>query len=742
MSIRRSLLAAALAVALCFQAAEAEPFTFQGHVENSGTPLNGSANLRFRVYTAETVGAQIGDEVVANAYPVADGVFSIDLDFGPSLAFDGGGRFLEVEVNGQVLSPRFAILPAPLASSANALRGRAVSGSAPANGNALVWNGAQWAPQAVSGGTTYAAGTGLTLTGTTFSVNFAGSGAANTVARSDHNHYGHVFSGSAAQQALNISQGNSANGSTALFAVAQSASGVTVGVAGVSNSSSGGARGVLGHATADSGEVFGVQGQTDSSTAGARGVFGIASAPSGDVHGVHGRTNSPQGRGVFGLAAANTGFAPGVIGETLSASDTARGVYGLATAASGETKGVIGRSNSNAGIGVLGEVPTTTGNTIGVQGTSASSQGIGVRGIATSATGNTVGVRGDGRIGMVANGTETGLDAVATDSSGQAVGVQAATGSPEGAGVFAMNSAATGDAFGVYAQSNSTGGRAAVGDALSSSGSNIGVLGRTASGGGTGMRAENTAVSGSGNALQVVGNAPSGDSLVVDANGGTTSWAILARSAGANGRALNALLTNNAATSSAVAVYAQVGSANARAGQFINLGGGTAASFTGNVDVSGTLSKGGGSFKIDHPLDPENKFLFHSFVESPDMMNIYNGNIVTGKDGFAMVELPDWFDTLNREFRYQLTVIGSFAQAIIAEEIEGNRFVIQTSAPSVKVSWQVTGVRQDPWAEANRIEVEVDKNAAERGKYLHPEAWGQPLDKRLGIEADDVSGEK
>ncbi|HMB90044.1 MAG TPA: hypothetical protein VKP65_04300, partial [Rhodothermales bacterium] len=51
--------------------------------------------------------------------------------------------------------------------------------------------------------------------------------------------------------------------------------------------------------------------------------------------------------------------------------------------------------------------------------------------------------------------------------------------------------------------------------------------------------------------------------------------------------------------------------------------------FNGDVWVTGTLSKGGGSFKIDHPLDPANKYLAHSFVESPDMMNVYNGNVTT-----------------------------------------------------------------------------------------------------------------
>ena len=120
-----------------------------------------------------------------------------------------------------------------------------------------------------------------------------------------------------------------------------------------------------------------------------------------------------------------------------------------------------------------------------------------------------------------------------------------------------------------------------------------------------------------------------------------------------------------------------------------------AAYFVGDVQIDGTLSKSGGSFKIDHPQDPANKYLVHSFVESPDMMNIYNGNVTTDNSGIAEVSLPSYFEALNIDFRYQLTVIGQFAQAIIKEEISGNHFTIQTDKPNVKVSWQVTGVRND-----------------------------------------------
>lgn len=157
-----------------------------------------------------------------------------------------------------------------------------------------------------------------------------------------------------------------------------------------------------------------------------------------------------------------------------------------------------------------------------------------------------------------------------------------------------------------------------------------------------------------------------------------------------------------------------------------SLGAGGTIILEGNVQVTGNLSKGGGSFQIDHPLDPANKYLYHSFVESPDMMNVYNGNVTTDKNGVAVVVLPNYFEALNRDFRYQLTVIGQFAQAIVAKEIGNNRFTIKTNHPGVKVSWQVTGIRHDAYADAHRIPVEVDKPAQEQGHYLHPELFGSP----------------
>jgi hypothetical protein len=163
------------------------------------------------------------------------------------------------------------------------------------------------------------------------------------------------------------------------------------------------------------------------------------------------------------------------------------------------------------------------------------------------------------------------------------------------------------------------------------------------------------------------------------------------------------------------------------------LGVGLAGTFGGDVEVSGMLSKGGGSFKIDHPLDPANKYLYHSFVESPDMKNIYDGVAKLDANGEVVVEMPNWFSALNRDFRYLLTPMGAPMPGLyIAGELANNRFKIAGGAPGMKVSWQVTGIRQDAFANKHRIQVEAEKTERERGSYLHPEVFNQP--EEMGVE--------
>ena len=154
--------------------------------------------------------------------------------------------------------------------------------------------------------------------------------------------------------------------------------------------------------------------------------------------------------------------------------------------------------------------------------------------------------------------------------------------------------------------------------------------------------------------------------------------------------------------------------------------------FEGNVQVTGTLTKPAGSFKIDHPLDPDNKYLYHSFVESPDMMNIYNGIVKLDKQGEASVEMPEWFEALNSDYRYQLTPIGEPGPNLhISQKINGLRFKIAGGVPGQEVSWQVTGIRQDAFARAHRIPVEETKSEQEKGKYLNPELFGKSEEGRV-----------
>ncbi|MFQ5608154.1 MAG: hypothetical protein ACE5GA_09425, partial [Candidatus Zixiibacteriota bacterium] len=157
--------------------------------------------------------------------------------------------------------------------------------------------------------------------------------------------------------------------------------------------------------------------------------------------------------------------------------------------------------------------------------------------------------------------------------------------------------------------------------------------------------------------------------------------------------------------------------------------------FFGNAHVTNTLTKGAGAFKIDHPLDPANRYLQHSFVESPDMKNVYDGNVTIDANGEAAVTLPDYFEALNRDFRYQLTAVGAPGPNLhVARKISGNSFRIAGGEPGMEVCWQVTGTRQDAYANAHRIQVEVGKPAGEKGLYMHPVEHSQSETLQLHYE--------
>lgn len=239
---------------------------------------------------------------------------------------------------------------------------------------------------------------------------------------------------------------------------------------------------------------------------------------------------------------------------------------------------------------------------------------------------------------------------------------------------------------------NSAHGRGVSGYASATEGFGTGILGRTESASGIAVHAR---------ALSLTGN----------------NCGVYALTPSTDGTAVTAMAT--AETGQTFAIYARAYSEE-----------GFAAYFIGDVAVAGTLAKSAGSFKIDHPLDPENKWLSHSFVESPDMMNIYNGIAILNSQGEATVQMPGWFEALNKDFRYQLTAIGGPGPDLyISKEVKNNEFSIAGGKPGLKVSWQVTGIRKDTYAEKHRIKVEEDKLPVEQGKYKHPALFGQPDEK-------------
>jgi hypothetical protein len=392
---------------------------------------------------------------------------------------------------------------------------------------------------------------------------------------------------------------------------------------------------------------------------------------------------------VNGYEGAATGQVFGVSGGTNSTSQGAAAVTGFEGATTGRVFGVNGGTNSTSqgAAAVTGFEGATTGQVYGVNGSTNSTTNFasGVSGFEGATTGIVFGVQGG--TNSMTNGA-AGVSGSANATTGATTGVSGSTNSSTAGanGVFGGANATTGVTFGVQGMSNSSGG---VGVQGSSPNNAIAGFNQTCNNTGCTLHAG------------IAGK-------FVTATGGTLLQ-------GLSGSSLNSL--------------AQVFSVDASGN----------GSFSGNLNVTGKLTKGSGSFKIDDPLDPAHKYLSHSFVESPDMMNVYNGNITTDKHGLATVVLPDYFEALNRDFRYQLTVIGQFAQAIVQQEIERNRFTIKTSKASVKVSWQVTGVRHDAYADAYRIPVEEEKPPQEQGHYLHPELFGASEHQAIGAAVSDPS---
>jgi len=372
------------------------------------------------------------------------------------------------------------------------------------------------------------------------------------------------------------------------------------------------------------------------------------------------------------------------------------GGVGLAAQTSSANKYGASVTNQGAAGGTGGAILATGKQNNGLVATTDNNskyavQATGANGTAIYGSAIQIGIQGVGYRGIYGT-TTAGFFAVGVSGNGGTgtdnVGVYGEVNNATGKGVYGINHANSSTSFGVYGKTEGTDTDATGVRGVDNGGAGItnGVKGTSSSSFGTGVWGETS----------------------VD---NTNAFGVYGIAAGAGKGVVGSSITG----------YALYG--------------------FGNGLVTGSFSKASGTFRIDHPLDPANKFLQHSFVESPDMMNVYNGNTKLGSGGTATVALPDWFGALNRDFRYQLTAIGAAAPNLhVKSGVKDNSFSIAGGAAGQEVSWQVTGIRQDAWAKAHPVEVEVAKTGTEKGRYLHPAEHGQAASKGIARISKKTAG--
>jgi hypothetical protein len=417
----------------------------------------------------------------------------------------------------------------------------------------------------------------------------------------------------------------------------------------------------------------------------------------------------------YGLLVNDTALnGTAVIGTASGGGSGAVGVAG----GSGNGVGVFGSSTASVGVkGLSGDPSTIVPPVAAVWGDSHTNAGV----IGTSD--DFVGIRGESTNGTGVYGfTQQGLYGVFGESAG-------------GSGYGVSGRANGANAWGVYGESDS----------------GKGVRGRSFSGVGVNGKSENGAgvLGESDSSAGVQGISPAYDAVRGESAGSGRSG-VYGVNSHADGYGVFGRNSNRGTTGYLGGGYGVQGTRGVHSGylgtgdsgvlgmdeQTNNYGvlGGTghAGYFSGKVQVDGDLSVLAGytkNFKIDHPLDAAHKYLNHFSVESNEVTNVYHGIVVLDAHGEAEVALPAWFDAVNRDARYQLTCIGRFAPVYVAEEITDNRFKIAGGVPGLKVSWQVTAIRNDPSIRRHAHPVEEDKPPKEQGTYLDPEAYGQGAEK-------------
>ena len=405
----------------------------------------------------------------------------------------------------------------------------------------------------------------------------------------------------------------------------------------------------------------------------------VNTAASGRAYGLWGQSGSPDGHGIYGYSSATMGVTYGVYGD--GASNSGGGVYGEARAPAGLTYGVYGLSRSTSGTGVRGNAIATSGITYGGKFRTDSPDGYGVL--------------SEGRLRVDHNSTIDKATLRLHELEADFARLEFTN----------TNTARKWQIAGLI-------GAAVAYDRLNFWNSDVGDI--------LSIRGDGT----------VVGTNPSTADYAFALHGIISSTSPGAWSAAVRGQ-------NNGTGAFGIGVWgSQEGSGWGVYGTSVSgigvYGYASTTSGYGVYSQGRFAATGTKSFQIDHPLRPETYYLNHFCTEGPEPYNSYRGTVVLDANGEAWIQLPNYFEAMNRDPSYHLTAVGApMPNLHVTVEIQGNRFKIAGGVPGKKVSWEVKAIRNDLWVQRYGYQTEQEKEDAIKGKYLQPELYGMP--KEYGI---------
>lgn len=693
-------------------------------------------------------------------------------------------------------------LAGPLsASSVIALRGRALSTDAPLQDQVLKWNGSSWIPSSQALSFPYYGSTGTSSPETFKILNTLSIGAQTVIQAEGWSNQAVAIKGIGNTGVLGTTTSGKAlvgevtgtSSGYGLYVTSNSASGPLI-----YGRAFGGSKGM--DLLIDAADADGLSVSCLSLTGSSDVISASTSSPNGyGVRGTVGGAGAGTGVGVFGLSAADSGIAVQATASGLlnsvglnarTSGATGIGVKGAATHTTGASFAGWFENLSTAGVGIYSNQNATTGTSKNVELRNASPNSTGIYARNYSFTdGAAIGFHAvfngggstafKGELSSLTNGVGQGVDISATsitsgfgfrvsnqtnqagtfnglevdvkshDGNGVDIALESINGyaieaqntaidgrgvriesrgraifgeatntvaadfpaiagvnrNREGAGVYGFNSNNVGGAYisrGVQGEVTGPAGRAVTGFASSNTGPTFGGRFTSQSDQGIGVYGQATSNLGTGSGVRGVSESRDGY--------------------GVHGEA-----TNSNVASGAVGVF----------GQNMNVAAPNTYAMFGNGNIGGSLK----SFVIDHPQDPLNRILRHYCTEGPEPLNVFKGSVRTDEKGYAVVRLPDYYESANRDGAVTLTVVddGDSEDFVMAKVIRGGiqngQFTIRTSVGNTKVFWRVEAVRDDPYIQLVQPKAEYEKPASWRGRYLNPQAFGAKPEQGIHFRA-------